>query len=76
MSKIDEIEIRSVHYEILDNGACSIKVEYTTPEILPNTRVCLSSLPYEKFKKYSETDRLWYWCREVVFQNNKENNHV
>ena len=69
MIKIDEIGIRSVNYKNLDNGACGVEVEWTTPEIFPNIRVGLYSFPYQKYKEYCETDSLWDWCREIVFQN-------
>lgn len=69
MIKLEDIEIRSVNYKTLDNGACGVEVEWTTPEILPNIRFGYYSLSYQKYREYCEKDSLWDWCRNVVFQN-------
>jgi len=69
MIKIEDIEIMSVHYKIFDNGACGVEVEWTTPDMFPNTRFGYYSLSYQKYKGYCEMDSLWDWCRNVVFQN-------
>lgn len=50
MIKIDEIEIRSVNYKTLDNGACGVEVEWSTPYLTPNVKFNLYSLSYQNIK--------------------------
>lgn len=67
--KPKDIEIRSVHYKTLDNGACGVEVEWTTPDLTPNVKFNLYSLSHQKYKEYAETDTLWGWCKEVIYLN-------
>ena len=69
MIKIDEIEIRSVKYKTLDNGACGVEVEWTTPDLKSNVKFNLYSLSHQKYKEYVETDTLWEWCKVVIYLN-------
>ena len=78
MTKVNDIEIRSVKFKTLDNGACGVEVEWTTPDLTPNVKFNLYSLSHQKYKEYAETDTLWGWCKQVVYQNEFQlkNNYV
>lgn len=69
MIKPEDIEIRSVKYKTLDNGACGVEVEWTTPDLTPNVKFNLYSLSHQKYKEYVETDTLLDWCKQVVYLN-------
>ena len=64
-----DIEIRSAQFKTLDNGACGVEVEWTTPDLTPNVKIDLYSLSQQKYKEYVETDTLWCWCKEVIYLN-------
>ena len=69
MIRPEDIEIRSAKFKILDNGACGVEVEWTTPELMSEVRFNLYSLQYALYKAYREEDVLWEWCKKVVYKN-------
>ena len=71
--KIENIEIKSARLKTLDNGACGVEVEWTTPEIMPEVRYNLYALSYPQYKDYLCKDILWEWCKVVVYENEIEN---
>ena len=69
MIKPEDIEIRSAKYKTLDNGACGVEVEWTTPDLTPNVKFNLYSLYYDSYQKIGESEMLFKWCKEVVYKN-------
>lgn len=72
MIRPEDIEIRSAKYKTLDNGACGVEVEWTTPDLTPNVKVNLYSLSKSLFDTYVEEDILWRWCKHVIYRNEIE----
>lgn len=69
MIRPEDIEIRSARFKTLDNGACGVEVEWTTPDLAPNVKFNLYSLSYDLYQEYCENETLFKWCKEVVYLN-------
>ncbi|NMV82749.1 MAG: hypothetical protein GX816_04275 [Erysipelotrichia bacterium] len=69
MIKPEDIEIRSAKFKMLDNGACGVEVEWTTPDLTPNVKFNLYSLSYLAFQAYCENGMIFKWCKQVVYEN-------
>ncbi len=69
MIKPEAIEIRSAKFKTLDNGACGVEVEWTTPELTPNVKFNLYSLSYLAFQAYCKNETIFNWCKQVVYEN-------
>ena len=69
MIRPEDIEIRSARFKTLDNGACGVEVEWTTPDLAPNVKFNLYSLSYDLYREYCENETIFKWCNHVVYQN-------
>lgn len=69
MLKLEDIEILSVKYRTLDNGACGVDVEWTTPELKPSGRFGLYSLSRDRYDELCKDDELFNWCKQTIYQN-------
>lgn len=67
--KPEDIEIRSVKYKTIYNGARGVEVEWTTPEIAPMVKCNLYSLDPRRYKEFCEEDLLFDWCKMVISEN-------
>ena len=63
------IEIRSVKYKTIYNGAQGVEVEWTTPEIAPMVKCNLYSLDPRRYKEFCEEDLLYDWCKIVISED-------
>jgi len=69
MIRPEDIEIRSVGFKTLDNGASGVEVEWTTPDLTPNVKFNLYSLSYDSYQEYCENEMIFKWCKHVVYKN-------
>lgn len=72
MIRPEDIEIRSTRFKTLDNGACGVEVEWTTPDLTPNVKFNLYSLSYDLYQEYCENETLFKWCKHVIYLNEIE----
>lgn len=69
MNNLEDIEILRVKYRTLDNGACGVDVEWTTPELKPSGKFALYSLSRDKYDELCKDDELFNWCKQTIYQN-------
>ena len=69
MIKPEDIEIRSVKFKTLDNGAGGVEVEWTTPDLTPNVKFNFYPLSYDSYQKFGESETFFKWCKGVVYKN-------
>lgn len=72
MIRPEDIEIRSTRFKTLDNGACGVEVEWTTPDLTPNVKFNLYSLSYDLYREYCENETIFKWCKHVIYLNEIE----